>query len=335
MEIKYSSFGSRICFEPFGFRIADLKDTDPATNKTGIRFHNAFTALALKLLSIFGWASGIIKVNFSGRSIFLNKGSFTKWCARHGSPFSKSENAVEKINRICLSAIIQKKQQQTKKHLKIQEIALKHLDFLSKEVYNSEGELQTNSKSLFYKEREVVFSKDPNAKNNFFNVFKPYHFENDTLYHGTDLETAKIIKQNGFNPLAATNTGTDTGAGSYFAVRREKALLYAKNDQAGLLTCKLNPNLKIVAVSSQGYELFIKGIFDHMVSSYVKSKNIEISNDLGELSILDFNCRLWDLFVRDFFLRSNVDGLYVENSALAGCSYINLFDPQRDLLEIK
>lgn len=335
MSIKYSTRGSQMCFEPFGFKLRDLKDVDPVTKENGIRFHNSISALVLKIFSLFGLTSGIVQFNYSGDTIYLNKGSFKKWCLRHQNPFIEGENILNKINNICLSALNQKEHQEKQQHQRVQAVALKHLNILTKEVYNLDGELKTNFCS--YLGKKTVFSKDPHDPNSFSKVFKTYHFKDNslTLYHGTSSKNAKIIKQDGFDPLAVSKTGTDTGAGSYLTVEKDIALSYARNQQDGLLTCKLKPGIRIVEVGNSGYNDYIHSVFKTIVSGYVESKQTEIKADLGELSKMEFDGRLWDLFVRDFFLRSHVDGVFVENSSIAGCSYFNLFDPQRDILEIK
>ncbi|WP_154017804.1 hypothetical protein [Candidatus Protochlamydia phocaeensis] len=58
-------------------------DTNPVTNKVGVRFHNWLGAFVCNILAKFGLASDIIAATINGRALYLNKGSVKKWCEKH------------------------------------------------------------------------------------------------------------------------------------------------------------------------------------------------------------------------------------------------------------
>lgn len=341
--MQYSIIESRILFKPFD----DKNDIDSKTKRYGIKVECWFMALVRRILAAIGFAAGIETIQLNGRAIDLNLGSFKRWCHRHGSDWQSHENVIAKIQAIINKREQlegEKREQEHTRRLKIQQVALDHLNKMATFCYNTEGQLTTdllrNSWRFEAFNRPTFFPPHDQDPNNSLQAHvQDYVLRSQVFYHGTTPTAAQSIKTLGFNPLAPTKRGNlDSGAGTYLTEDRQKALVYAGTEEKGLLTCRIKPQLKIAHLNDK----MSVGINDikMLTSAYVNKHEKAIRRDLKSSGVddcsldSDFNARLEDLFIRDFFLRLGYRGVYTEGSGNAGCSYLNLFDPKGDIVEI-
>ncbi len=161
--------------------------------------------------------------------------------------------------------------------------------------------------------------------------------EKRTFYHGTTAKVAEVIRQKGFRSDLPSDRILETGMGTYLTTDLAKAKGYAHLKEEGVLQCNIK-NLRKVAVikDSTSYSYLTSTLFFKMMQFYMNQHRNQIDQEYRAKGLLaeksfEYNFilgrHLRNEFTKLFFTKMGYEAVYVPYSNVAGCEYVNVFDP--------
>lgn len=158
------------------------------------------------------------------------------------------------------------------------------------------------------------------------------------VYHGSP--EADRIRAQGFAIDQPSDRKLELGSGAYFTSDRKAAEDYAQGNPDNVLVCRIQPGKVGKIVNADPLRKLIDDNFRYQASRYFSKHKVEIVKqfaDHGQPEIFAraaFERHLQNEVTRVFFQKLGYDGVLLDNALRGGCSYIVVFNPTKDHVEI-